>query len=84
MLFEWLSIPKIPNISQLPKEISKSVMNYVLRWLLRRYVDADSFGDSGIDLHRKSFNLSVIMLISVISPIDIMYRHSIHISLTRP
>ncbi|TIA90557.1 hypothetical protein E3P99_01510 [Wallemia hederae] len=60
VLFEWLSIPRIPNISQLPKEISKSVMNYVLRWLLRRYVDADSFGDSGIDLQHKSLNLSAL------------------------
>ncbi|TIA99521.1 hypothetical protein E3P96_02903 [Wallemia ichthyophaga] len=75
MNWEWLRLPQIPNISLLPFEISKSVLSYLLRWILRRYINVDTFPDNiddAIVLENKSLNSRPINQHLSSSPIDVI------------
>lgn len=77
MNWEWLRLPQIPNISLLPFEISKSVLSYLLRWILRRYINVDTFPDNiddAIVLENKSLNSRVRH--ALFSPPLILHNHS--------
>ncbi|TIB80669.1 hypothetical protein E3Q22_01768 [Wallemia mellicola] len=61
MLWEWFKLPNIPQISQLPKEISKSLLDYLLRWTVGKYIDIDNaLAEDGIDIYNRRLNTTSI------------------------